>query len=461
VYDAAIMPRVQAIGLRVVQLIAFLAPLLALGSALASPPDVPIDDGRDHDTLFLRHPVNRQLAAQLAAADQDFRMGRDFDRWAFAADLSIGTEQTFESGGQARFHGYYLADTYFAVHVLDGLDANLNLLLFNPSASDGYRVSSQVNAGLALHAWVNLFDFRNAPLRLDVFGTDLGWVTFGAGLLLEQVPLEGVTGRLTYRELGFTYSYIGRALWSDDDVIRTELAWLSHRVGLMYVDWHKNDAALGGPPVQNIAHFVSAFASVPIPKGFHIAGELAVRPRRGLQTAALARADYLGSPVPWLELHAGYQFRWYAREFGPRDQVIQPTVPFSTPYQEDVYVTNSFEYLGISKLFNQWSHTEMLETRLRVRARLQLFGQGELWSRFASSTDPVVVVTPEGFRAPGKRTELFYRAGFTLNPWAGRPHRVNAFVTNKQVQAGFQSSDLQVRRFAPGTYWLLELQAFL
>jgi len=111
-----------------------------------------VDDGRDAYTLFYRHPVNRQLALQLAAPGEEVRLGRNRGPLAFLADLSFGTEQVAHAGDQqARFHGYYIADTYWAVHILDGLETNLNLLLLNPSASDRYRVSSQVNAELAIH----------------------------------------------------------------------------------------------------------------------------------------------------------------------------------------------------------------------------------------------------------------------------------------------------------------------
>ena len=435
---------------------------VASGGARASASDAVIDDGRDPFTLFYRHPVNRQLFTQLSAPDQDFRLGRDLGRVAFAADLSFGTEQTFGLTPQARFHGYYLADTYLAAHLLDGLDANLNLLLLNSSASDGYRVSSQVDAGLALHAWLNVLTLRDAPVRFDVYGTDLGWVTLGAGLMVEQVPLEGVTGRLSYRQLALAYSYIGRAFWSDDDLIRYQASMFGDRIGLMLLNWIKTDVQVAGAPPTPNAIFVSAFADFPLPRGFHVAGEVAARARENPQWAALGRADYLGRPVSWLEAHLGYQFRWYGRRFGPRDVVIQPSVPFSTPQQEDVYVTNSFEYFGISSLFAQWSHTVMLETRARIGTHVQLFAQGELWSRAASSPAPDVAFTPEGFAAPGTRTELFYRGGASVYPWAGRVHRANFYMTNKQVNGGPMVNDLVYQRFAVrGPYVVLELQAFM
>ena len=106
----------------------------------------------------------------------------------------------------------------------------------------------------------------------------------------------------------------------------------------------------------------------------------------------------------------------------------------------------------------------MLETRVHLGTHVQLFAQEELWARYASSPDSAVSYTPEGFRAPGNRTESFYRAGAAILPWKTRPHRVNACVTNKQVMASQAVSFFGVtepRRFQPGTYWLLEFQAFL
>jgi len=437
--------------------------LLTARVALAQPDDDIVDDGRDRYTLFYRHPVNRQIALQAAAADQAFRLGRDRGPLAFLADVSFGTEQVPLAGDtQARFHGYYIADTYWGVHLLDGLEANLNLLLLNPSASDGYRVSSQVNAGVAVHAWLELARPRGRPLRLEVYGTDLGWVTFGAGLLIEQTPLEGVTGRLAWAPLALTYTYIGRGLWIDDDVIRTQLSAFGDRVGLMWIEWHKTDATTAAPPVQTSSFILSAFADFPLRWGFRVAAEAAIRARTGLQTGALARADYLGRPLSRLELHLGYQFRWYAQGFSPRDLAILPSSAFNTPAQEDAYVTNSFEYLGISPAFAQWSHTGMGEARLHfLGEHVFLFGQGELWNRSASTSVSTIAFTPEGFQAPGTRTEVFYRAGATFLPWANLPHRLNGFVTNKQVQSGVLVTDPMIRRFQPGTYVVLEFQAFL
>jgi hypothetical protein len=103
----------------------------------------------------------------------------------------------------------------------------------------------------------------------------------------------------------------------------------------------------------------------------------------------------------------------------------------------------------------------MAEARLHLGDHVLLFGQAELWRRAASTSVSTIVYTPEGFAAPGTRTELFYRGGLSFLPWAGYPHRLNAFVTNKQVQSGMVVTDPMIRRFQPGTYVVLELQAFL
>ncbi len=425
-------------------------------------PQGPVDDGRDHYTLFYRHPVNRELAAQLQAPDESYRLGRAAGRWAFAADLSLGSEQAATPATtQARFHGFYLVDTYLSAHLLDGLEANLNMLLFNPSSSDGYRLSAQIATGFALHGWLDLATLGSRRLRLDVFGTDLGWVTVGVGLLVEQVPLEGATARLSWEPVDLTYTFAGRVFWDDDDLSRLELSVLHRRLGLTWVDWRVTDQSLAGALPRRNAQFLGAYADVPLPRGFRVAAEVALRPREGHESGALLRTDYLGRPSPLLLLHAGYQFRWYQRAFGPRSQVVQPTVPFNTPQQEDVYATNSFEYLSLTPLDDQWSHTVMVEGRARPEARLQLFAQSELWLRYASSSNGVVAFTPQGCSTPGHCSQLLYSAGVTARPWERFPHRLNAFITNKQVLAPLRADQTVPFRFKSGTYVVVEFQAFL
>jgi hypothetical protein len=49
----------------------------------------------------------------------------------------------------------------------------------------------------------------------------------------------------------------------------------------------------------------------------------------------------------------------------------------------------------------------------------------------------------------------------TAQPWKDLPHRINAYLTNKQVSAHQRSTDPVLQRFQPGTYLLVEFQAFL
>jgi hypothetical protein len=180
----------------------------------AAPPNI-FWDGRDPYTLLDRHPVDRQVLAQRNA--QPERRIPTADWLVALADLSIGTQQAWTGGAQTRFHGYFVADTYVGALIAPGLEGNLNMLVLNPSASDGYRVSSAVVPGFTLHARYPLPRIAGSPLRLDVLGTDLGWVTIGRGLLLEQTPLEGVMAGLSWRDVQGRYMFAGRGLWEGDD----------------------------------------------------------------------------------------------------------------------------------------------------------------------------------------------------------------------------------------------------
>jgi hypothetical protein len=441
-----------------------------VGSAIIALPGVAaasesvFADGRDNYTLLERHLVNRQLADQLE--DQPYRLGRASGRLTFASDLAIGTQQTLDAARQSRFHGYFLADLFAATPVVYGLDANLNLLLFNPSASDGYRVSAEVRPGFALHLTQELGAIDGAPLVANVLGPDLGWVTLGKGLLLEQTPAEGVVLDLSWQGVGVRNTYVGRALWADDDVIATSLRVLGGLAEIMLVDWKTHHYDLYADrelEAMRSAWYLSAALDLPLGRGFRVAGEYAVRRRQGTPGAALGRIDYVARGSSWLSVHTGYQLRWYGARFGPRPELVPPSSVFNTPYQEDVYATNSFEYLYLSEWFEQLSHTLMLEVHARLGPYLDLFAEAEEWARHAAGhgTEYPVLYGPDGFRAPGNLLRLYYRTGVSLLPFTGLPHRLSAFVTNKQVRSGYASSEPVWRRFDPGTFWALELEAWL
>ncbi len=435
-------------------------------------------DDRDHFTLLDQHLLNRQLFLQLESDEQGFRLGRGWRSVALAMDGAIGGQMTTDGSRQSRFHGYYLADTYLALRPLEGLEANLNVLLFNPSASDGYRISSQISAGLALHGYYVIDDVLGGDLRLDLLGTDLGWVTTGAGLLLEQTPLEGVRAAGSWRGIGYDWMYGGRALWQNDDYVVNTLSFLDRLIQLRLVEWHEGDNPLLYAPDREVdfrtAWYLGASTEIRISEQWHLAGEVATRlaeatgrnvsPRfvERPRSAFMWRADYLSRELRWLDLHVGYQTRWYEAGFGPRDDVDLPSLPFAVPRREDQYVTNSFEYLGLSSDFEWWSHTLMLEGRVRPFWPLEVFAECELWWRQAVARDAGVVptATAQGFFAPGRGLDVYYRTGLSVYPWRGLPHRLNGFLTNKQVQSGTLATMPQVMRFDPGTYLLFEVEAF-
>lgn len=95
-------------------------------------------------------------------------------------------------------------------------------------------------------------------------------------------------------------------------------------------------------------------------------------PARGLRGAR---------DVAWLMVHAGYQLRFYEQGFGPDERLSAPTIVDNTPLREDQYVTNSFEYFGISPFFDQLSHNVMAEVRVPIAGGLRGLFEGEYWVR--------------------------------------------------------------------------------
>ncbi|HEX2875643.1 MAG TPA: hypothetical protein VHP33_30535 [Polyangiaceae bacterium] len=446
---------------RALVVVASMASVLLTSSAHAAD-ELPFD-GRDRYTLFDRHLQTRQLSLQLEAPDQRFRVGRRWDALRAAGDVQIGTQQTYGHGEQTHFHGFAIADTFASMRLLPELSVGVNLLIFNPSASDGYRVSSSVKPGVALDAGANLFRIAGRPLRLGVTGTDLGTITLGNGLLFEQGQLEGMLAWLDYGDASLSYMYGGRSLWDDDDLIRTQLSLWAGRLRFMFVEWQSQYQLLkpGSPLLldsRRVARYADVALDLPLPAGFRSAVEYAVRFRDPWRSAALLRVDWLRRDLGALQMHLGYQFRFYQHGAGPRNFAVPPSEPFSFPYQEDTYVTNPFEYLGLGEDFDQWSHTLMCEARFELARGLQLFANEELWQRTASafSRSAASAATAEGFTAPGGRLKGYYTAGVSYYPWRTLPHRADVLITNKQVPGEAQET---VVRFAPGRYYVLRFRA--
>jgi hypothetical protein len=420
-------------------------------------------DGRDAYTLFDRHPVDRQLFDQREA--QPYRVFPYSDRFAALADLGIGTQQIWTGGAQTRFHGYFIADTYGAVRLVPGLEANLNLLLLNPSASDGYRVSSAVFPGLALHVRYPLMKLAGDRVRLDVVGPDLGWVTLGRGLLIEQTPLEGLMSGLTWRDMQVRYLFAGRGVYDDDDIGAVALSLFGGRVELTAIGWQigqqTNLSQIGS---QTNVVYGSAAIDQPLGAGFRVAVEGAVRAESTPRGAAMLRIDYMHRQEAPIAVHTGYQMRFYSNGFGAHQEYSAPSWRFNVPAAQDMYVTNPVEFYALTQGFDVWSHTLMLEVRARLPGRLEAFADAEEWLRVAIQ-QPVLYqvgyVDPR-FNAPGQKLELFYRAGVRFHPWEGQRHRVSLSVTNKQIEAGTRVTDAVWVRFYPDDLlWLVTMDAFL
>ncbi|MCK6545988.1 hypothetical protein L6R52_08970 [Myxococcota bacterium] len=436
--------------------------------AAASEP-FPIAGMRDEWSLLPRHPVNLLLFEQL---DDEPRLGPGLltEGLAFVADLSVRSVQP--SPRAVRFHGMFIADLYLAARLLDGFDANLNLALFTPSASDAYRSFAQVSPGLALHAWGSPLRLGGSRLHLDLVATDLGWITTGAGLLVEQTPLEGILFRMRWREHELRWLFGGRVLWQDDDLLDFSLRLFDGALALDVVGWlidydltsdllvaQATGRSLGtnvAPPGPD-AWYATATLDLPLSDALRVAFEGGARIAGDVRPALVARVDHV-LRASRFSTHVGYQARWYARGFGPRNAAIPASLPFNLPRREDTYATNGFELLTLSPAFEQWSHTAMLELRVRPIDHLELFADGELWLRFARGGDGKVLVAPDGFVAPGRRLDAYYRVGASLLPWPEHPVRLQTFVTNKHTESGELASTEVRRRFLATTAHNIALQ---
>ncbi len=458
---------------------------LALGAIVTSPTyshaaapasaDIVADD-RDQYTLFYRHPVNRQIFEQMGTPAFKYRLFPQQSVFTALSDVTMGTQQTINAQSQSRYHGWFTADTYVGVRPVQGLDINMNLLALNPSASDGFRASSTFHPGLSLHLYHDLFKVDGSPVRFDILGPDLGWVTTGNGLLVESTPSEGVLGVARYKQWELKYQFIGRMYWSDDDYENIALSALKGKLQLNFVNWQKEDPPLGTLPIApsyeysgikpsypgGHAYYGTLVTRLPIGDNLRLATEFGYRIKKQPRMGAIVRADAIVRDGGWYGIHVGYQFRYYQAGFGPRDRLITPTWQFNTPLQQDAYVTNPFEYMGISQAYDQWSHTVMGEARLR-RWGLEVYGDTELWLRFArSNTAPrFTSYTSDGFRAPGQSTSFYYQTGLRYYPWENLPHRASISVTNKQVNAAWVVTEAVEQRFKSGTYWVLMGEAYL
>ena len=430
--------------------------LFALVVTLSGTPEV-YADSRDDRTLLVQKLVNRNLPGQLDA----YRLGRDLGRFTAAADLLLNFQASLSEEPPTPFHGFFYMDTYLAVEAFDSIDVNLNLLIFNKTASGGFRVLSEVLPGLSAHFHPQLGRWGGHPIELDVLALDLDVTTIGHGLLLETVPLEGVLAGLRWNDLEFRFVFGGRVFWPQDDLLSATLTAYDGRVGVGYSHWFTTSEGVGVDSAANYAHVFGRWSPAPLTT---VAAEYMVRldaPHRPAH-ALLGRVDFVYRTAP-LSFHAGYQFRWYEPGSGPFDVVLAPSTIPNTPDREDYYATNSFEYLWLSPVFEQWSHTGMFEAIWHMPP-FETFAELEVWLRFSADreqTPPRVIRTLEGDRLPGQLTTAFYRVGLRLYPVPDLPYRFIVYVSNKSVSSLRDVREPEFTRFINQPVFSIEAEARL
>jgi hypothetical protein len=443
-----------------------LAAAACLASASATAQQL-YGDGRDSWTLFEQKLINRQLDQQL---DPRYRLGTQLDPFTVAADVWVGAQVAANAGDLSRFHGFFVGDTFGQARLGSWIDVDLNLTLTNPSASDGYRLSSFVLPGLALHVHHDLFDLGGTPVHFDFVAPDLDLVTTGEGLLVEQLPAEGYRVALAWRDWKVEAIFDGQAYFADDDYTTLQVTALGGRLGAQGTVWDlpsaldpKNGLPDYTSPTKYVG-YTGLFGHWPLFEHARVAAEVAARFDRGLaRYAGLVRLDWLRRHFDRFDLHVGYQFRYYGKHFTPQLLDEEPHTSPSLPYREEAYVTNAFEYYYLSREYDQWSHTGMLEVRARVWRRLTLVGELEEWLRYVVDPDPlarVAYATPTD-RVPGVVPRVYYRAGVE---WAFQEQgrfRGMLLLTNKTVNSDLDIAVPVATRFSDATVLLLRFVAKL
>lgn len=423
-------------------------------------------DGRDAWTLMDQRLINRRLSEQIGQ-----QQGRMSPAWlkgplTLAADAQTGYRIAPPGAGERdHFHGYYILDAFATLEVTDGLEVSFNALWFNPSASDGYRASSDLLTGLTMHLDGELARPGGTPLIGEFIGFDLDQVTIGQGLLIERLPIEGNAAGLRWGSWTLDQVMVGRALWQDDDVYALTLGALDRRVELTFFYWLTDSAAEGA------ALFTGA-VDLPLTDHSRLGLEYGLRPDSpneapgGLSHAGMARLDWRRDDLLGgrLQMHVGYQFRAYLEGFSPQQELTETSAVPQLPFREDAYVTHSLEYLSIGSQYDQWSHTGMFEMRAALTPRLWWVGQAEGLLRAVEDGDagpPRVVFTSRDQRVPGVLRDLFWRAGLEWRLFRDRPGRFNAFVTDKQINSGFFPQIPAQRRFRDAAAFVFELEMYL
>ena len=410
-------------------------------------------DGRDDRNLLFQRLVNRDLPEQL----ETFRLGKDLGPFSLAADVLIDSQLPLSDRSLAPWHGFFFVDAFVALQIIESVDLNLNLFILNQTASGGFRLQSGVVPGFNGHFHPTLGIIDGHPLLFDVLAVDLDVVTRGQGLLLETVPLEGF--RVGFRWNGFELpsTFGGRVFWQEDDLLHFALTVLDGQVGVGVTHWFAGYADDYGSD----GTYAQLFAEWPLFSSLTASAEYAARlgGPAGLAHGLLGRADFLER---WsdLSLHVGSQFRWYQQHYGPFDRLLTPSNIPTVPVRENYYVTNSYEYLWLTPLYEQWSHTAMLEIRYAL-GPFELFAELEAFVRFYADRDqdpPRVVPSLDQELLPDVLPKLFGSSGVRLYPLEGLPHRFAAYVTNKSVASDLGLLQPSFRRFLDLPLFLVEAE---
>ncbi|MFN3202020.1 MAG: hypothetical protein ACE366_26680 [Bradymonadia bacterium] len=418
-------------------------------------------DGRDHWIIRPLTPVNHQLRLQLDQPEAQQRAFADMqhDRVAFASDGHMGMRLQLLDGSPGRYHGFYVANTFAEARMLEGLHLNINPTFYNPSASDGYRLSARIQTGIALHAEGTLTEIDGDPLQMRALLHDLGSVTIGEGLFLEEWLSEGNAVGLRWRHFALDQMMIGRALWPSDDLYSIALSAFDRAITLSALAWLY---ALKPHPL------VSLSGDFPITSWWRTSAEVGLNTRHGAW-AALLRTDLRGQWGHRFKAHLCYQGRFYEARVAPLDQVVPTSVEFNLPWREYGYVTNAAEFMGAAAEHTQLTHSLMVEGRLRLLGTLSLFTDVEGIYRWADTS--ALAVTrfhrlPDDTPLPGESLRWFYRAGLSWRPWPAAPHRLKTMVFNKHV-IDPSTYPFEIRyttewaRFLRAPAWALEVEVWL
>ncbi|MFN3198183.1 MAG: hypothetical protein ACE366_07165 [Bradymonadia bacterium] len=386
-------------------------------------------DSRDPWILAPQRLVNRQLDLQL---DQTQQSGRTLSRrlpedFNLAADAHSALRFALPGEEPGTYHGLYVFDVYSRVAPFKGLEVGFNPTFYNPSASAGYRRESLVRSGLSIFIEHPLTHIDGDPLIGRALIHDLGPVTLGRGLFLEDWPVEGNAGGLYWRGWSLDQMMLGRTIWDNDDVLVLSGGAFDRTITLNMMHWLFStrrpstlmSLAGGGAPTS----------------WWGLGAEVGIN-LRTQAIAALWRSDLRHKWGDRASVHLGYQGRHYGATVSPNRNYAFTSLEFNPPWREYGYVTNAAEFMDAATLFPQWSHTLMFEGSLRMIQRLSFFTDIEgfyRWAGTAPDASRTFRSRADGTPLPGRTLRWFHRLGLNWQPWAGKPHRIRSMVVNKQV----------------------------